>query len=67
MIKHLTLLLSIGLAWGQTDDRWVVSDEIIPLDDSKTITLLAKSQSGENHYGEKIDLIVRCNSFKVDV
>ena len=67
MHRYLSLFLFIGLAWGQTGDAWVVSDEIDPIDDSKTITLLTKSQSGENNYGEKIDLIVRCNSSKVDV
>ena len=67
MNRYLSLFLFIGLAWGQTGDAWVVSDGIDPIDDSKTITLLTKSQSGENHYGEKIDLIVRCNSSKVDL
>ncbi len=75
MTKHLTLLLFIGMAWGQDDnkikimpnDKWIISQEINPLDDTKTIALLLQSESGINHYGEKIDLVIRCKSSKIDI
>ena len=50
-----------------SDNKWIVSENINPLDDSKTIVLLLQSKTGENHYGQEIDLVIRCNSSKVDV
>ena len=126
MIKHLTLLLFIGLAWGQSlkemvefnkcskiedelerlecyaklvdinnpdsteilllknfdritkenyfdeseykiVENWIITESIDPLDDSKTITMRLESVSGKNNYGDKIDLIIRCKSFEIDL
>ncbi len=42
--------------------QWVVSADINPVDDSKTVTLLLRSDSGKNRWGKSPLLIVRCMS-----
>lgn len=47
--------------------KWVVSVDINPVDDSKTVTLFLEATSGENKWNEKVYLIARCKSNKTEV
>jgi len=46
--------------------KWEVSVKINPIDDSKTVTLFLKADSGENKWGKPIYLIARCQSNTTD-
>lgn len=47
--------------------KWITNSETNPLDDSKTVTTYLLSDSGTSTYGEKIALILRCQSNKTNV
>lgn len=47
--------------------KWDVSEKINPIDDSKTVTLMLTSDSGQNKWRKPIVLIARCLSNETEV
>ena len=42
--------------------KWMVTDEVNPIDDSRTVTLALPADSGKSKWGNPIILIARCKS-----
>ncbi len=42
--------------------KWLVSIDINPIDDSKTVMLILDADSGKNRWGKPVSLIARCKS-----
>lgn len=51
-----------GPSDGAGAGAWQVSDEINPLDDTRTVTLLLPASSGTSRFGRPIVLVLRCMS-----
>jgi len=51
----------------QTGSKWQVSEEINPVDDSKTITFILVANEGKGTYGDPIGLILRYMSRETQV
>lgn len=47
--------------------KWIVSDRINPIDDSRTVTLALEADSGRSRWGHPIGLILRCRSNTTDL
>lgn len=47
--------------------KWLVSDSINPIDDSRTVTLILQSDSGQTKWGNPIGLVLRCKSNTTDL
>ncbi|MDW2321305.1 type VI secretion system-associated protein TagO [Vibrio sp. 1159] len=47
--------------------KWMVSEEVNPIDDSKTVTLVLDASSGKSKWNKKVYFIARCKSNKTDV
>ncbi len=47
--------------------KWQVSVEKNPIDDSKTVTLVLKAESGSSSWGQPVYLVVRCKSVKMEL
>ena len=42
--------------------KWIVSDSVNPVDDSRTVTLALQADSGQSKWGKPITLVLRCQS-----
>lgn len=47
--------------------KWVVTVDINPIDDSKTVSLILDAESGKNRWGKSVYLVVRCKSNSTDL
>ncbi|MFW1406118.1 type VI secretion system-associated protein TagO, partial [Vibrio parahaemolyticus] len=47
--------------------KWIVSEEVNPIDDSKTVTLVLEASSGKSKWNDKVFFVARCQSNKTDV
>ncbi|MBY5946837.1 type VI secretion protein [Photobacterium rosenbergii] len=63
-----------GLSAPQTVDTgtgdvgsWYVSKDINPVDDSQTVTLFLKADSGSNKWGRKVAMVMRCSQNTTDM
>ena len=41
---------------------WIVTEQVNPIDDSKTVTLILYASTGESRWGKKIPFVARCKS-----
>ncbi|EGR3971354.1 type VI secretion system-associated protein TagO [Vibrio cholerae] len=65
--KHkLHMPQSVDIKTSDTG-KWVVSEDINPVDDSKTITLVLEATSGKSKWNEKVFFVARCKSNQTDV
>ena len=46
---------------------WIVSKDINPVDDSQTVTLILKADSGSNKWGRKVAMVMRCSQNTTDM
>lgn len=42
--------------------RWVVSEDVNPVDDTKTVVAVLQAAEGRSEYGRPVELFVRCQS-----
>ncbi|KAB7619428.1 type VI secretion system-associated protein TagO [Alkalilimnicola sp. S0819] len=47
--------------------KWQVSAKTNPVDDSKTVTLVLKADSGQSRWGRPVAIIARCQSNKTEL
>ena len=47
--------------------KWLVTEDVNPIDDSKTVILRLRADSGQSRFREPISLIVRCQSNSTDL
>ncbi|WP_417618347.1 type VI secretion system-associated protein TagO [Oceanisphaera sp.] len=47
--------------------KWVLDKQKNPIDDSRTVTLTLKADSGGSRFGKPITLVARCHSNKTEV
>ncbi len=47
--------------------KWLVQQDVNPLDDSKTVNLILAADKGKSDWGTPIGLIIRCQSGETDV
>ncbi|EHH3082193.1 type VI secretion system-associated protein TagO [Vibrio vulnificus] len=47
--------------------KWNVSEEVNPVDDSKTVTLILEASSGQSKWNGKVFFVARCRSNKTEV
>lgn len=47
--------------------KWIVSEEVNPIDDSKTVTLVLEASSGKSNWNDRVFFVARCQSNKTDV
>lgn len=52
---------------GSAKGRWIVSESVNPVDDTKTILAMLLAADGKSKYGKPIGLFVRCQSNVLDV
>lgn len=46
--------------------KWIIQEEINPVDDSKTVFIYLKADSGKGKYGDDIIFVARCKSNKTE-
>ena len=47
--------------------KWDLSEEVNPIDDSKTVTLFLEATTGQNKWNKKVYLVARCQSNETNV
>ena len=56
-----------GPASGATVGEWLLQDEVNPIDDSRTVTLILVAGEGASSFNRPIALILRCGSGETQV
>ncbi|NRP12291.1 hypothetical protein XMM379_001354 [Aliiroseovarius sp. xm-m-379] len=47
--------------------KWDIREKINPIDDSKTVVLALEAETGQNRWGNKVGLVIRCQSNKTEM
>lgn len=47
--------------------KWDLSEEVNPIDDSKTVTLFLEATTGQNKWNKKVYFVARCQSNETNV